>query len=58
MKDKLIKIYELMNRPEVDNPTTTDVNYQLTEVLEILDDLRYMLEFYYNVEFNNDNQIK
>jgi hypothetical protein len=58
MKDKLIKIYELMNRPEVDNPTTTDVNYQLTEVLEILDDLRYMLEFYYNVEFDNDNQIK
>lgn len=58
MKDKLIKIYELMNRPEVDNPTTTDVNYQLTEVLEILDDLRYILEFYYNVEFNNDNQIK
>jgi hypothetical protein len=58
MKDKLIKIYELMNRPEVDNPTTTDVNYQLTEVLEILDDLRYMLEFYYNVEFTNDNQIK
>ena len=58
MKDKLIKIYELLNRPEVDNPTTTDVNYQLTEVLEILDDLRYMLEFYYNVEFNNDNQIK
>lgn len=57
MKDKLIKIYELMNRPEVDNPTTTDVNYQLTEVLEILDDLRYMLEFYYNVQFTDDNQI-
>lgn len=57
MKDKLIKIYELMNRPEIDEPTTTDITYELTEVLEILDDLRYMLEFYYNVEFNSDNKI-
>ena len=57
MKDKLIKIYEIINRPEIYNPTTTDINYQLTEVCEILDDLQYILENYYNVEFDSNNEI-